>query len=368
MLFLQPYINWSYTPVDPLKSRQQTHTVPLPFAGPIDQVSNKICSEFASTNVSFDSQLRCTTLLSQSIRSLRIRYVSTARLQIPRLQCYDYYDKCTDFQQDGYVFMMTYVYDDDSMMNNTSFALSKPVWNENMMHDINASSTHADHPNCPVETTKMHPQSGHDNVEYVVQANASVFTPQPSLMLIRPHVCIFGSFSLHLATLVYLMQYNVHWIFPSREEEEEFELGLEFTFTSVTGFYPVIYTLTSTSTHSVTYLLTHLLSHMPPPGYDSNTVSLLELLRLSRQRHHRNHNYNHNHSPNPNDSHSSTHSHSHHDHYEDDRCDVWHLRGPSAPHHFAHLFHSDSKALRHKAQVIYPVNTSYTIHFHDTPC
>ena len=249
----QPYINWSYSPVDPLQSRQNIYTVPLPFAGPIDQVSNKICIEFASTNASLDSQLRCATLLRQSIRSLRMNYVNYARLRVPRLQIYDVYDQGTDFQQDGYVFMMTYVYDDDSMMNHTKFSHSNPDWNDEIMHDTNATTAQAV-PNCPARTTEIQHQSGNDqddNVERIVPAHAAISTlpPSPAGRLIRPHVCIFGEFSSHLATLMFLMRYHVHWIFPSTEEEEEFELGalhhltdrwmneigVQFTFASVTG-------------------------------------------------------------------------------------------------------------------------------------
>ena len=243
MLLTAPCISWNYSPIDPRITKQIKRTVPLRYAGPIDQVSNNICRKLAAS-ASIDSQLRCTSLLSQSIRSLRMRYVKDSFLWIPRLQIYEHYDRHIDFQQDGYVFMMTYVYDDDSMMHRATFTQSHLDWIGAVMHD-NTTATADVIPNCPLETTEIPHQSSHDNEESVVQV------PSPSLLLIRPHVCIFGPFSSHLATLTYLMRYHVHWIFPSIEDEEEFrpgalqnltdkwmnEMGLQFTFASITGYY-----------------------------------------------------------------------------------------------------------------------------------
>ena len=171
---LVPWLNWTHTSLlgDPFHPTRNITTLPLFFGGPMDQVTKHVCREISSSNVtSTSSSSRCMTLLSQSMRSLRIK-ATTADADL------------YDFRRDGLILMLTYVYDDDSM-----------VYNNN-----NKSMSHVDYC-CPVDMQHQEEMCNTTQQRY------------------RPQICVFGEFSLQITALAYLMRFNLHWVFASGNDE-----------------------------------------------------------------------------------------------------------------------------------------------------
>ena len=172
MAVLLPWLNWTHTRIlgDPFFPTRNVTTLPLFFGGPMDQVTNYVCREISSSNeASTSAQSRCMTLLSQSIRSQRIG-ATTADADL------------YEFRRDGLILMLTYVYDDDSMVYKSNSASNVDYY-------------------CSVETQQ--------------QNEVCTTTRQQH----RPQICVFGEFSLQIAALAYLMRYNLHWVFTSGEDK-----------------------------------------------------------------------------------------------------------------------------------------------------
>ena len=174
MAVLLPWLNWTHTRIlgDPFFPTRNVTTLPLFFGGPMDQVTKYVCREISSSNdTSKSSQSRCMTLLSQSIRSLRIGATAADA---------DLYE----FRRDGLILMLTYVYDDDSMVYKSNSASNVEYY-------------------CPVEIQ----QQKHEEVCNTTRQRH------------RPQICVFGEFSLQIAALAYLMRFNLHWVFASEDDE-----------------------------------------------------------------------------------------------------------------------------------------------------